>query len=124
MFKTILSAVSPSNILILLLVAIVCSAGGYFKGKAEQREENEAEDAKMLRLAKMLDEKVATHVANIKINNQVIYRKAEREIIKEPVYRDCVHTADGLRLVNEALLGRSIGSSDRKLPRVPGGTDK
>ena len=51
--------------------------------------------------------KVSEAISQIEIKNEVIYNEIQKEIIKEPVYTDCVFTNDGLRLVNKALSNKS-----------------
>lgn len=51
----------------------------------------------------------AEAIAAIEVRNVTIRQKAETITREVPVYRDCVHGADGLRLINEALLtGRQL----------------
>lgn len=47
----------------------------------------------------------ASEIANIKIQSTTIQGKVTTLARDNPVYRDCKHTPDGLRLINEALTG-------------------
>lgn len=61
----------------------------------------------------------AEAIAKIEVRNVTIRQKAETITREVPVYRDCRHDADGLRLVNDALSsGRPPSSSEDVLPRV------
>ena len=57
----------------------------------------------------------ASAIANIKVQNATIRQTVERETRLVPEYRDCVHSAVGLRNVNAALTGE-VGA----LPADPG----
>ena len=63
---------------------------------------------------------VAKELAKIDIQHKVIYQKAQTHVIEKPVYRECKHDDDGLRLINEALTGEPADNS--KLPK-PDTTD-
>lgn len=41
-------------------------------------------------------------IANITIENRTIYNETRREILREPVYTECVLTPEGIRLGNQA----------------------
>ena len=41
-------------------------------------------------------------ITNIKVENKTIYQETKREILREPVYTECVLTPDGVTLVNKA----------------------
>ena len=44
-------------------------------------------------------------LGSIRIENRTIYNETQREIINNPVYRDCVLPPDGVRLANSARAG-------------------
>jgi len=74
-------------------------------------------DAQLLRedqIVQKAQEGAAKAIANIEVKNVKIKQKLEREIHEKPVYRDCVHTPDGLRLINDSL----TGSGDSELPKA------
>jgi uncharacterized protein (DUF885 family) len=41
-------------------------------------------------------------ISQIRIENRTIYQRTRREVIRDPVYIDCVVPVDGSRLLNEA----------------------
>jgi hypothetical protein len=45
----------------------------------------------------------ADAIAKMEIKYVTVRQKAETVVREVPVYRDCTHSDDGLRLVNEAL---------------------
>lgn len=55
-------------------------------------------------------------IARIEVRNVTIRQKAETVTREVPVYRDCRHDPDGLRLVNEALAGGAEPAGGGKLP--------
>jgi len=54
---------------------------------------------------KLAMEGAASEIANIKIQSTTIQGKVTTLIRDNPVYVDCKHTPDGLRLINQALTG-------------------
>jgi hypothetical protein len=63
---------------------------------------------------------IAQEVAKLDIHHKVIYQKAQTHVIEKPVYRECKHDNDGMRLINEALTNKP--SSNSELPK-PDTTD-
>ena len=62
----------------------------------------------------------AEAISKIKVQNTTIKGEVQREIQTSTVYRDCRIPADGVRIINDALTGRTIGAGDSKLPRADG----
>lgn len=60
----------------------------------------------------------ADAIAKIKVTHKTIQGRVETTIRDNPVYRDCLHSDSGLRLINEAITGKSQPASDSKLPRT------
>jgi hypothetical protein len=95
--------------------------GGYLKGRSDGKSVVIAAQAKeesvrleTLQLAQLA---AAEEIAKIQVVNRTVYAKATHEVIERPVYRDCVHSPDGLRAVNAAL-GGSLTAGEGELPRV------
>lgn len=62
-------------------------------------EDIKAENRKLVdQIAKVNQEAIA----NIRIENRTIYQKTRREVIRDPVYVDCVVPTDGSRMLNQA----------------------
>lgn len=83
--------------------------GGKLEREGQQRSEKAAQvayDAAMKATAEQL--------ANLTIKNTTIRQKAEVIVRENTIYRECVNTDDGMRLINEALTGKPVG--DSKLP--------
>lgn len=61
---------------------------------------------------------VAGEIAKLKPQNTIIRGRVETIVRENTVYRDCRHTPDGLRVLNEALTGRAQPASDSAVPGV------
>lgn len=60
----------------------------------------------------------ADAIAKNKPYNNYIKGRVETIVRENTVYRDCAHTPDGLRLINEALTGRPVAPGGSVVPRV------
>jgi hypothetical protein len=102
-------------LLIGAIVATLASFGaGYYKGGADAESEHTETQLLIAKAAEAAQIATATEIAKIQIRHTTIQRKVEREILEKPVYRgSCVHTADGLRLTNQALTNRADGDTNR-----------
>lgn len=58
----------------------------------------------------------AEAISKLEVKNVTIRQKAETITREVPVYRDCHHDADGLRLLNEALAPGSEPAGHGELP--------
>lgn len=110
--------------LILAAFAGITAAffGGAITGKKYAEGQQAAQEVLILQTAQATQEAVAQQIAQIKIKNTVIKRSVEREVLEKPVYRDCGHDADSLRLINSALAGAN-SEPDHRLPSKPGNTE-
>ncbi len=111
-----------------ILAAVVLLIGAFTFGQRTERNAIEAEDARLERVAKVAREESqkvsAEAIAGIEINHTTIQGRLEREIRVETQYRDCRHSPDAFRLLNDALDNRapsdSVGTSE--LPKEIGET--
>lgn len=97
-------------ILLGLVLAWGASMGGSFwygqKTKEDSMLAQEARDEKVQQLASQAAASAtAEAIAKIKITNQTIKQEIQREIQTNTVYRECRHTDDQLRRINEAITG-------------------
>lgn len=111
---------NPYAILAVLVLALVShGAVGY---KAYRMGENAciAEHAKLLSIELRTRDAAlaaaAEAIQGIEVRNVTIRQKAETITREVPVYRDCRHTADGLRLVNQALSDAEEPATGGELP--------
>lgn len=115
---------NPYLLLGALIGAVMLFLGGvglgmkYEKGQAAREEVLIAKAGEAAALAS------AVEIGKIQITQTTIRQKAQETIREVPVYRDCVHSPDVLRLLNEAATNGAFESPDRgKLPvaDAPGG---
>lgn len=59
-------------------------------------------------------ELTAKEIAKIEVQNTTIRQEVQTHVIEKPVYRDCRHDPDALRLLNHAITGKP-GAGDSKL---------
>lgn len=64
--------------------------------------------------------KTAEDISKMEVKHVTVQRRIERTTREVPVYRDCRHSADGLRALNDALANRADAVGDRELPRDAG----
>lgn len=87
------------------------SDGGEIEAAAQLREEK----ASALAVAST-ERAIAAGLARIEVRHTTIRQTLEREIHEKTVYRDCRHSADGLRAVNAALGSGTVGAGGGELP--------
>lgn len=66
----------------------------------------------------------ATAMARLQVHHTTITQEVRREIVERPVYRDCRHSADQLRRLNDAIAADPIGPAgggSLPTPHRPGG---
>lgn len=64
-----------------------------------------------------ISRQAAEAISQIRVENRTVYQQATKEIIREPIYNDCVVPADGSRLLNEArAAGNDRLSADDAVP--------
>ena len=91
---------------------------GWYEGsKDADRLEAEAKTrGLMVELANKVSETTETAIQGIRIENRTIYNEVQKEILREPIYRDCVLPDAGVRAANQARRGAAAGQSDGKVP--------
>lgn len=107
---------SPQLIAGAIIVAIAFAGGWkvneWRRDSAESKAIEAAEKA-----ATAATEAAVTAIKSIEVKYVTIKQKAETVTREVPVYRDCVHSDDGMRVVNEALTGHLPPAGDSA--RVP-----
>lgn len=110
---------------ICVLGALLVGSYGVVGYKAYRAGQNQviAETARLIenevRVREAAIAGAAEAIAKIEVRNVTIRQKAETVTREVPVYRDCRHDGDGLRLLNEALSPGAQSAPESKLP----GTD-
>ena len=105
----------------LLVVAGLVSVAAFFYGQHVGEQGAEAQKARDERIAKVAydagQDGAAAAIAKLKPRNVTIRQELAREIQTNTVYRDCRVPADGVRLANEAITGRTESAGGGELPR-------
>ena len=102
-------------------VALLAGSYGVVGYKAYRAGQNQviAETAKLIdnevRVREAAIAGAADAIAKIEVRNVTIRQKAETVTRDVPVYRECRHDGDGLRLLNEALAPGAEPAADGKL---------
>lgn len=102
---------SPQLIIGAVLVAIAFFSGWQVNGWRIHSSDAAAEAAANKAATAATDAAVAA-IKGIEVRYVPIKQRAETITRDVPVYRDCVHTDDGMRVVNEALNGGRSASGD------------
>lgn len=109
---------NPQLIAGAIIVSLAFLCGWQVNGWRIHSADAKAEQAAQKAATAATDAAVAA-IKGIEVKYVTIKQKAETVTREVPVYRDCVHTADGLRVVNEALAGGLSTPADHSA-RVPG----
>ena len=103
---------------------LLAGAGGYVAGRADGRKLEAAEhrevEAAIAEARDALAAVAAEKISEIEVRNVTIRQKAETITREVPVYRDCRHDPDGLRLVNAALTGSDADPAQGGVPAADG----
>ena len=93
--------------LIGVIVAAAMTGGAYFKGRGDGADLQLAAQAKEQQLVEKVKQEAmqgaADAISKIEIKQVTIQGRLQKEIQTNVVYRDCAHTPDGLRSLNDAL---------------------
>ena len=99
------------------ILAVLLAVGGFAFGVKYQR----GQEARVAMLIEVAREQAqlgaADAIAKIEIKNTTIRQQLETVTREVPVYRDCRNTADGMRLINDALRGPGTAGGG-ELPRT------
>lgn len=99
---------------IAALVAVLLAGFGGFKLGVDHEVASQAREDKLVQ--RVIDGH-ADAVAKLRPKYTTIQNEVQREIDTKIVYRDCRHSTDGLRIINQALTGgEPAGKSE--LPKV------
>lgn len=106
----------------LIIGALIAAAGTFFCGMdvgedraiAKQKTTQELVDAVYDKAQKG----AADSIAAMEVKNVTITQPIRTEVRTNTVYRECKHSAGGLRDLNAAITGRSEPPGGLKLPRI------
>lgn len=109
---------------LIAIVAFVGSVGGaYFFGRSDGRELQRSEQKTIDEIVEKVQEAsivgAATAIAKQEPKNVYIKQKVEKEIIREPVYRDCHHSPDGMQSLTAGFIAPEDQPADSgELPKT------
>jgi hypothetical protein len=103
---------------LLGMVALLLSTAwlAYDTGYSNANKTHAANQATLLKQQEVIQAMLAEEIGKMRIENTTIYRKAEREIIKEPIYLDCKHPPSVLQYINGALRSNANSGTKAGLP--------
>lgn len=105
----------------ILLAAMAGAGAGFYLGVEHQQARDAREERLVQRAVDEAGQAAGRAIALIRINHTTIKQELQREIHKEPVYLDCRHSPDGLRLVNQAISGAQRPAAGQlPAPDAPG----
>lgn len=95
----------------VLLGVVLAVGGAYAKGSFDgaKRKANEvaAEQLEQETVEQRMQKALAAELAKVKVVNKTIQETIEVRTREVPVYRDCQHTDDVFRLLNDIIAGRA-----------------
>ena len=94
---------NPYAILGAALLAIAAYGAGRWDGGRLKEGEQDRTKLAVEEAARAARESTAKAIASIKVQNTTIQQRLEKEVRREPVYRDCRITGEALNDLNEAL---------------------
>lgn len=102
---------NPYLIVGLLVAAGVMTGGAYYQGRQDGANQIEAQQKREGELSQKAADAAtsaaATAISQIKIQHRTVQQEVQREVAERIVYRECLHSPDGLRNINAALTGRA-----------------
>ena len=110
---------NPYLCIALLAGYIAAIAGGFKLGVDHELAGQSRENKHIAQAVDAANNTAATAIAKIKVTHQVINQKVIHETSNSVVYRECVNTPDGLRLINSALTNSQPIDSDKLPPANP-----
>lgn len=109
---------NPWVILAIVLAFIGVGVGGAALGVRYEKGQEAREEVLIAKASDASQRAAAVEIGKIQITQTTIRQKAQETIREVPVYRDCIHSPDVFRLLNEAATNGAKTVGDRKLPDV------
>lgn len=111
---------NPYVLLAGVVLWVATTGGAYWYGTGVGRDGEIASQALAKQVAddtrKLAMEGAANAIAKIVVRNTTVQGRVETIVRDNPVYRDCVHPADVMRNINEAITGRAGPAGDSSVP--------
>lgn len=106
-----------STLTLQLIIVGIVAATSFGSGWKVNEWRHGAHYAAQMEGGRIALDKVATELAKLDVKHQTIYQKVQTNVIEKPIYRECKHDPDTLRLLNDALTNGQQSSDKSKLPR-------
>lgn len=111
---------NPYVLLTAGVLWVATAGGAYWYGTGVGRDgevaKQAAVDKAMIDTRKIAMEGAADAISKIVVRNTTVQGRVETVVRDNPVYRDCVHPADVMRNINEAITGRAGPAGDGGVP--------
>jgi hypothetical protein len=102
---------SPWLILGLFVAAGALGGGSYWQGRQDGEAKIVAQEAREREIAAVAVDAAmnasAQAISAIKVQHRTITQEVQREVAERVVYRECLHSPDGLRNINAAITGHA-----------------
>jgi hypothetical protein len=107
--------VNPWALLGIVLAVGAMVGGAYMRGLDDGENKIVAQQAREDAIAqKAVDAAIgaaADAISKIKVQHRTVQQEVQREVAERVVYRECLHSPDGLRNINAALTGAASASA-------------
>lgn len=105
-----------SPLVIQLILAAIIATTSFGAGWRVNGWKHDSEYAARMEGGRIALEITAKEIAKIDITQKTIIQKVQTNVIEKPIYRECKHDPDTLRLLNDSLTNGKQAPSDSKLP--------
>lgn len=115
--------VNPWGLVIAGTAAVALATGSFVFGMKYQKGQDARAEQLIADVREQAQLGAAEAIAKNKPQTTIIKQQLETITRVEEVYRDCRHTPDAMRLLNDALTGEPLSASGGELPKA-GATDR
>lgn len=102
---------NPWALLGIVLAVGAMVGGAYYQGRQDGESKIVAQEAREREIAAeavdAANNTAAQAIASIKVQHRTVTQEVQREVAERVVYRECLHSPDGLRNINAAITGRA-----------------
>jgi hypothetical protein len=116
------------KILIALAIVVSMCGGSYYIGRQDGRAieiaDRVADEELVKKVVDAARQGAAQEIAAIEVKHVTIQGRLQKTIEKSTFYRDCEHSDDGLRDINEILQNGGRSGSDSQLPEISPSTKR
>lgn len=110
--------VNPWGLVIAGVATVGIATGSFVSGVKYQRGQDARAEQLVAEALEQAQVGAAKAIAENKPQTTIIKQKLETITRVEEVYRDCRHTPDAMRLLNDALTGEPVSAGSGELPKA------